>query len=150
MGLRTLKGFVLRSAERCAENGNPLSRVADKIDDVILAGNFTSELVWNIKELFNKFTAPLLLFIVMLNVITSSKYDKIQFCCMSMNANVIRKLQSPNFKTSRFSYLKLTKSFYLFIFFLLHFGILSFISGSRNIFFRFANCVIVKKEVKYT
>ena len=53
-----------------------------------------------------------------------------------MNANVIRKLQSPNFKISRFSYLKLTKSFYLFIyffFFLLHFGILSLISGSRNI-----------------
>lgn len=45
VGLWALKGFVLCSSEGCTEDGHSLSRMADKIDHIVLTGNFTSELV---------------------------------------------------------------------------------------------------------
>lgn len=43
--LRTLQGFVLRSAKRRAEDRDPLAGEANEIDDVVLASHLTPKLI---------------------------------------------------------------------------------------------------------
>lgn len=43
--LRTLQGLVLRPAEGRAENRHPLAGVTNEIDNVVLAGDLTPELI---------------------------------------------------------------------------------------------------------